>query len=52
MLPNISPDTYIYLKVALAGLLATFLTSVYFKTRRKYFKDYGSIKRKKTDKEG
>ncbi len=50
MLPNISPDTYIYLKLALAGLLSLFLTYAYFNTRSKYFKDYGSIKRRKNDK--
>lgn len=50
MLPNISPDTYIYLKLALAGLFTLSLIYVFGETKNKYFKDYGKIKRRKDDK--
>ena len=50
MLPNISPDSYIYLKLALAGLFTLSLVYVFGETKNKYFKDYGKIERKKDDK--
>ena len=50
MLPNISPDSYFYLQVAVVSLIAIFLTTLFWGTKTKYFKDYGQIKRNKKKK--
>ena len=44
---NISPDSYIYLQVAIASLFAIFVVALFWGTKKKYFKDYGNIKRNK-----
>ena len=47
---NISPDTYIYFKIAMGSLVTLFLLTIFWGTRTKYFKDYGDIKRSKKKK--
>jgi hypothetical protein len=49
MFPNISPDGYIYLQLAFAGLFVISLVCLFSDTKNKYFKDYGKIERKKDD---
>jgi hypothetical protein len=52
MLPNISPDSYFYLQLAIASLFAIFLITISWGTKTKYFKDYGRIERKNKKKKG
>jgi len=49
---NISPDSYIYLQIAIASLFAIFVVTIFWRTREKYFKDYGDIKRSNKKKKG
>ena len=52
MLPNISPDSYIYLQIAVVSLFAIFISTLFIGTKKKYFKDYGEIKRSNKKKKG
>lgn len=45
MLPSISPDSYVYLQFAIVFLFAIFVITISWGTKKKYFKDYGEIKR-------
>ena len=47
---NISPDSYIYLQIAIASLFGIFLVTLFWGTKKKYFNDYGNIKINKKNK--
>ena len=48
----INPDAYAYLQIAIASLFTIFLIAMFWGTRKKYFKDYGDIKRSNKKKKG
>jgi nitrogen fixation-related uncharacterized protein len=48
----INPDTYVCLQIAMVSLFAIFVITIFWGTRKKYFKDYGDIKRSNKKKKG